>query len=145
MGSDARGSRLRAPSDSERAPEAGARRPVGWTPRDSVLALQRRAGNRAVGQVLARRVVGADAAARVVRLEIGYELTEKLARAAWTLTAKGPLDEAGVESLRQIALEHHFETIDDDERLFMAALLDAGNAASIFTTSIRPGSPTGAA
>ena len=128
MGSDARGSRLRAPSDSQRAPEAGARRPVGWTPRDSVLALQRRAGNRAVGQVLARRVVGADAAARVVRLEIGYELTEKLARAAWTLTAKGPLDEAGVESLRQIALEHHFETIDDDERLFMAALLDAGNA-----------------
>jgi len=93
-----------------------------------VLALQHRAGNRAVGQMLARRVVGTDPATRVVKLEVGYELSEKLARAAWTLTAKGPLDEAGVEHLRQIALEHYFDTIDDDERLFIAALLDAGNA-----------------
>ena len=96
-----------------------------------MLALQRRAGNRAVGQVLARRVVGNDPATRVVRLEVGYELTEKLARTAWTLTAKGPLNETGVEQLRQVALEHHFETIDDDERLFIAALLDAGNAAKL--------------
>jgi hypothetical protein len=101
------------------------------SPRDGVLALQRRAGNRAVGQVLARRVVGNDPATRVVRLEVGYELTEKLARTAWTLTAKGPLNETGVEQLRQVALEHHFETIDDDERLFIAALLDAGNAAKL--------------
>ena len=90
-----------------------------------------RAGNRAVAQVLARRVVGNDAATRVVKLEVGFELTEKLARAAWTLTAKGPLDEAGVESLRQIALEQYFDTIDDDERLFIAALLDAGNASKL--------------
>jgi hypothetical protein len=40
-----------------------------------------------------------------------------MARAAWTLTAEGPLDEAGVEHLRQTALEHYFGTIDDDERL----------------------------
>ncbi|HEY1711933.1 MAG TPA: hypothetical protein VGG07_03470 [Solirubrobacteraceae bacterium] len=99
--------------------------------REGVLALQRRAGNRAVGQVLARRVVGTDPATRVVRLEVGYELTEKLARTAWTLTAKGPLNEAGVEQLRQVALEHYFETIDDDERLFIAALLDAANAAKL--------------
>ncbi|MFL5863907.1 MAG: hypothetical protein ACJ780_24555, partial [Solirubrobacteraceae bacterium] len=52
----------------------------------------------------------------------------KLARAGWALTAKGPLDEAGVARLREIALEHYFGTIDDDERLFIAALLDAGNA-----------------
>jgi hypothetical protein len=90
--------------------------------------LQHRAGNRAVGQMLARRVVGSDPATRTVKLEVGFELSEKLARAAWTLTAKGPLDEAGVEHLRQIALEHYFDTIDDDERLFIAALLDAGNA-----------------
>jgi hypothetical protein len=98
-----------------------------------VLALQRRAGNRAVAQVLTRRVVGDDAATRVVRLEVGVELTEKLGRAAWTLTAKGPLDEAGVEQLRQVALEHYFGTIDDDERLFIAALLDADNAKALHT------------
>jgi hypothetical protein len=131
MGPDIRSSRGRAPSDSQRtlqrpAPPAAAR-----SPRDSVLALQRQAGNRAVAQVLARRVVGNDPATRVVRLEVGLELTEKLARAAWTLTAKGPLDEAGVESLRQIALEHYYGTIDDDERLFIAALLDAGNASRL--------------
>ncbi len=96
-----------------------------------MLALQRRVGNRALGQVLTRRVVGSDPANRVVRLEVGYELSEKLARAAWTLTAKGPLDDTGVEALRQIALEHYFDTIDDDERLFIAALLDAGNAAKL--------------
>ena len=93
-----------------------------------MLALQRRAGNRAVAQALSRRVIGNDPATRVVRLEVGFELTEKLARAGYTLTAKGALDESGVAQLRQVALEHHFETIDDDERLFIAALLDAGNA-----------------
>lgn len=131
MGPDARISRARNPPDGGRAADAPASRGAGWSPRDSVLALQRRAGNRAVGQVLARRVVGNDPATRVVKLEVGFELTEKLARAAWTLTAKGPLDEAGVESLRQIALEHYFDTIDDDERLFIAALLDAGNASKL--------------
>ena len=140
MGPDSRSSRGRAPSDSQRiseraGPAAAARPPAAAispaaarSPRDSVLALQRRAGNRAVGQALARRVAGGDPATRVVRLEIGLELTEKLARAGWTLTAKGPLDEAGVASLRQIALEHYYDTIDDDERLFIAALLDPGNA-----------------
>jgi len=140
MGPDSRRSRGRAPSDSQRiseraGPAAAARSPAAAispaaarSPGDSVLALQRRAGNRAVGQALARRVAGGDPATRVVRLEIGLELTEKLARAGWTLTARGPLDEAGVASLRQIALEHYYDTIDDDERLFIAALLDPGNA-----------------
>jgi hypothetical protein len=104
---------------SLRAPPAG------------VLALQRRAGNRAVGQVIARRVEGTDPAIRTVKLEVGVELTEKLARTAWALTAKGPLDDSGVEVLRQVALEHYWGTIDDDERLFIAALLDKGNSAML--------------
>jgi hypothetical protein len=131
MGPQARISRARNPPGGQRAVDAPGSRAAGWSPRDSMLALQRFAGNRAVGQVLARRVVGNDPATRVVKLEVGFELTEKLARAAWTLTAKGPLDEAGVESLRQIALEHYFGTIDDDERLLIAALLDAGNASKL--------------
>lgn len=131
MGVQARNARARTVSDSQRISAPPPQQEAPRSPLDGVLALQRRAGNRAVGQVLARRVVGNDAATRVVRLEVGFELTEKLARAGWTLTAKGPLDEAGVEQLRQIALEHYFETIDDDERLFIAALLDAGNASKL--------------
>jgi hypothetical protein len=128
MGVEPRKSGARTPSYSQRIPGPPAPRVAARSPRDGVLALQHRAGNRAVGQALARRVVGSDSATRVVRLEVGFELPEKMARAAWTLTAKGPLDEVGVDHLRQIALEHYFDTIDDDERLFIAALLDAGNA-----------------
>ena len=106
-------------------------------PAQRVLALQRDAGNRAVASMLARRVVGNDPSTRVVHLTVGVELTTKLAQRAWELTAKGPLDEAGVEALRNIALEHWFGTIDDDERLFIAALLDAGNAAKLHTTHPR--------
>jgi hypothetical protein len=131
MGPDARTSRTTTQQDTQRTSGSTAPRRTPPSARDGVLALQRRAGNRAVAQVLGRRVVGDDAATRVVRLEVGVELTEKLARAAWTLTAKGPLDETGVEQLRQTALEHYFETIDDDERLFIAALLDARNASKL--------------
>jgi hypothetical protein len=131
MGPDARSSRPTTASDAQRSAGSAPPRLPARSARDGVLALQRRAGNRAVGQVLARRVVGSDPATRVVRLEVGFELTEKLARTAWALTAKGPLNETGVEQLRQVALEHYFETIDDDERLFIAALLDAGNAAKL--------------
>ena len=112
-------------------------------PAERVLALQRDAGNRAVASILARRVTGNDPSTRVVHLTVGVELTTKLAQRAWELTAKGPLDEAGVETLRNIALEHWFGTIDDDERLFIAALLDAGNAAKLHATYPRDFSQEG--
>jgi hypothetical protein len=70
-----------------------------------------------VASLLARRVIGSDPATRTVKLTVGVELTTKLAQRAWELTAKGPLDEAGVEILRQVALEHYYGTIDDAERL----------------------------
>src|SRR5689334_11236444 len=114
-------------------------------PAEKVLALQRGAGNRAVASMLARRVLGNDPGTRVVHLTVGVELTRKLAQRAWELTAKGPLDEAGVEMLRNIALEHWFGTIDDDERLFIAALLDPGNAAKLHTTHPRGFSDEGSA
>ncbi|MGZ4179332.1 MAG: hypothetical protein ACXVUL_01415 [Solirubrobacteraceae bacterium] len=104
---------------------------VAQGPAEKVLALQRGAGNRAVASMLSRRVIGNDPSTRVVRLTVGVELTTKLAQRAWELTAKGPIDEAGVETLRSIALEHWFGTIDDDERLFIAALLDPANAAKL--------------
>jgi hypothetical protein len=107
---------------------------VAQGPAEKVLAMQRGIGNRAVASMLARRVIGNDSSTRIVHLTVGVELTTKLAQRAWELTAKGPLDEAGVETLRKIALEHWFGTIDDDERLFIAALLDPGNAAKLHTT-----------
>ena len=105
--------------------------------------MQRGAGNRAVASMLARRVIGNDPSTRVVHLTVGVELTTKLAQRAWELTAKGPLDEAGVETLRNIALEHWFGTIDDDERLFIAALLDPSNAAKLHSTFPRDFSQEG--
>jgi len=118
---------------------------VAQGPAERVLALQRGAGNRAVASVLARRVIGNDPGTRIVHLTVGVELTTKLAQRAWELTARGPLDEAGVEMLRNIALEHWFGTIDDDERLFIAALLDPGNAAKLHTTHPRGFSDEGSA
>ncbi len=116
---------------------------VAQGPAEKVLALQRGAGNRAVASMLARRVIGNDPSTRVVRLTVGVELTTRLAQRAWELTAKGPIDEAGVETLRSIALEHWFGTIDDDERLFIAALLDPANAAKLHATHPRDFSQEG--
>jgi hypothetical protein len=61
------------------------------------------------------------------RFKIGAELMPQLAQAAWERTRAGALDDAGLGALRAIALAK-LQTIDDDERLFMAALLDPVNA-----------------
>lgn len=44
-------------------------------PAERLLALQRGVGNRAVGSILARRVIGNDPASRIVRFTVGVELT----------------------------------------------------------------------
>jgi hypothetical protein len=95
----------RTPRD-EIAPRAPRVPTVAQGPAERVLALQRGAGNRAVASILSRRVIGNDPGTRVVRLTVGVELTTKLAQTAWQLTANGLLHEAGVETLRNIALEH---------------------------------------
>jgi hypothetical protein len=113
--------------DSEAAPEPapaprGAKLPLAV---DAVLGLQRSAGNRATTDLLARKVVRSDAGT-MVELTVGVELTPELARAGWDRTRDGALDDADLAALRAVALSK-LETIDDSERLFMAALLETAN------------------
>lgn len=90
------------------------------------LALQRAAGNRATRALLQRAVVTSEKFP-MVRFTIGVEIDSSLATLAWSRTTNGPLDEAALADLRQTALQTD-ESIDDDEGIFIAALLDPRNA-----------------
>ena len=68
---------------------------------------------------------------RFARFKVGVELTTELAHAGWAATIAGPLDDAGLRKLHAIALSHWGSTIDDNERMFMAALMNAENAKSL--------------
>ncbi|MGN6869712.1 MAG: hypothetical protein ACTHMY_15070 [Solirubrobacteraceae bacterium] len=63
----------------------------------------------------------------MVRFTVGVEIGGALAALAWTRTTNGALDDAALGELRQLALQTD-DTIDDDERMFIAALLDRRNA-----------------
>jgi hypothetical protein len=96
-------------------------------PRDALaLGLQRAAGNRATRALLQRAVL-TDEKLAMVRFTVGAEIDSALAAVAWRRTTNGPLDDAALGELRQLALQTD-ETIDDDERMFIAALLDGRNA-----------------
>jgi hypothetical protein len=92
----------------------------------AALTLQQVAGNRATREFLQRAVV-TNEKLPMVRFMVGVEIASSLAALAWTRTSNGPLDDAALAELRQIALQTD-ETIDDDERMFIAALLDRRNA-----------------
>ena len=62
-----------------------------------------------------------------VRIVVGSDVSLPLVALAWTQTRSGPLDDAALARLHDVALVGD-ETVDDNERLLMAALLDAGNA-----------------
>jgi hypothetical protein len=68
---------------------------------------------------------------RFARFKVGVELTTELARAGWAATVAGPLDDASLRTLHAVALSHWGSTIDDNERMFMAALMNAENAKSL--------------
>ncbi len=89
-------------------------------------ALQRAAGNRATRALLQRAVL-TDEKLPMVRFTVGVEISSALAALAWSRTTAGALDDAALGELRQLALQTD-ETIDDDERMFIAALLDRRSA-----------------
>lgn len=93
---------------------------------ERVLALQRTAGNHATSALLQRSEVTAGTAA-AVKFTIGADLSLPLVTRAWARTLGGALDDNGVAALREAALSGD-ETIDDNERMFIAALLEPGNA-----------------
>jgi hypothetical protein len=112
--------RLRFPPSSAVAGPARAR--VDPHP---LLRLQRAAGNRAVCALVQRRhEFRGDATYQLFK--VGREIDTQFAQTAWALTFDGRLDPSDVETLRALA-ESSGETIDDNERMFMAALLDPQN------------------
>jgi hypothetical protein len=83
-------------------------------------------GNRATRALLQRAVL-TDEKLPMVRFTVGVEISSALAALAWSRTTDGALDDTALGELRQLALQTD-ETIDDDERMFIAALLDRRNA-----------------
>ena len=90
---------------------------------EAVLAVQRLAGNRATRALLAREYVQGGHQ-DFIRFRLGHELTAPFAALAWKLTETGPLTDDGVRQLRELALAEQ-KTVDDDDRMFIAGLLDA--------------------
>src|SRR2546423_5313345 len=95
----------------------------------AVLGLGRAAGNHAIARALQRKVVlDAHGQASAVRFTVGTEITAALAQKAKQLANDGKLDAGDLEKLRTEALTGD-ESVNDDERMFIAGLLDARNVA----------------
>ncbi len=104
----------------------------------AVLRLQAAAGNRAVARLLARDVVrDPQHKALGIKFTVGVEIRIGLAQKAQQLAAGG-IDDAKLRQLRAEALTVD-ETIDDDERMFMAGLLDPDNAHHVAAARIAAG------
>ena len=91
-----------------------------------LLALQRSAGNQAVVRLLQREVTGSPAVTDV-SFTVGKEITAGFATAARAAVADGHVDDKGLEAMRQAALADD-QSVNDDERMFMAGVLDPANA-----------------
>ena len=116
---------------SQTEPSAARRRaprspPGGRIDPAPILLLQRTAGNRAVGRALLQRRVDLAVKPPVVRFKVSTDVSPELAQLAWAVTNDGVLDDGDIELLRQVA-EYRDESVNDNERLFMAALLDKRN------------------
>ena len=84
-------------------------------------------GNRTSSGTLQRKVDTTKDGVQVVRFTIGAELDSLFAFNAWERTKAGPLSDRDLSLLHSLALQTG-QTVDDNERMFLAALLDAGNA-----------------
>lgn len=89
--------------------------------------------------VLQRDIVN-DAAGNPVSYEfrVGNELDQSFAVLAQRLLGGGPLHARGLDALQRHALNRH-GTVDDHERMFMAGLMDAANAAILAAAVLGPG------
>lgn len=156
----------RACEQSGAPPEAASRVVAGLPIEPThVLALQTSVGNRAVSRILSSRYEPAiDLATRrpggpdrslqrrftsdgrggwLMQFTVGTEISSELAAEAFDLTRKGPLDDGDLAELRKLALASD-RSIDDNERMFLAALLDGRNAAAMHSSHASGGFGTGA-
>ena len=104
-----------------------------------LLALQHAIGNRATAVALARDPVR-DAAGTITahRFDVGTHISAAVAAEAKRVAAAGAITTAQLTSIRTNTLAAD-STIDDNERLFMAGLLDAANARTMAAASVSPG------
>jgi hypothetical protein len=109
-----------------KAPPDDLRSLIAKSQQTSSVRFDRFSGESRISGALPRRRIKDDTA-DVVRFTVGVELMPELAQRAWERTRTGALDDAGLAELRAIALSKG-ETIDDNERMFMAGLLDEANA-----------------
>ncbi len=103
-----------------------------------LLDLQASVGNRAVTQFVQRRVIGAGGRASDVQFRVGTEISTRLATQA-RRAAPGGVDAAEFRRLRATAVASG-GTVTDDERMFLAGLMDAGNAAAVAAMTTTRGS-----
>jgi|GEM_PF-5657817 len=99
-----------------------------------MLALQRSTGNRAVVRYLQRSFRADGKGGWLLTFTAGTEINVALAAEAYRRTASGPLTGDDLPPLRELALAAD-RTVDDNERMFIAALLDPANAAKLHTTN----------
>ena len=111
-------------------------------PLPDLLALQRSAGNQACVRLLQRKTTPAAGGGLLVQFTVGIEISSRLAKEALERTAAGPLTDEDLGELRETALASG-RTIDDDERMFLAAMLDGRNAAQLQREFADTGFPTG--
>ena len=122
--------------DPRKDPRERAQRPQP-APDPPLLALQRSAGNAAVAGLVQRKLLH-DARSHVDRVEftVGDEISLTLATKAQAVAAAG-VNDAELRTLRIEALGD--DTIDDNERMFLAGLLDAANASAVAAARIAAG------
>lgn len=106
-----------------------------------MLTLQQSAGNRAIAAAIQREPVQ-DAAGTVTahRFKVGKDVSAAVATAAKDAARDGVVDTADLVRIRTNALAGD-HSVDDNERMFMAALLDAASARALRARSFGPGDP----
>jgi hypothetical protein len=111
------------------APASELRKLIKAGQKASSITFNRLSGESRISSVLPRKRIQSELI-DVVTFTVGVELIPELAQKAWDRTRGGALDDAGLAELRAIALAKG-ETIDDNERMFIAGLLDPANAAKL--------------
>jgi Domain of unknown function (DUF4157) len=98
---------------------------------------QATAGSRSATRLLQRRVIGVAGHASDIEFTVGKEIPVALAKKA-KAAAAGGITPVQLGNLREVALADG--TVSDDERMFLAGLLEADNAAAVAAMTATPGS-----
>ena len=108
---------------------------------EAVLRLQRTAGNRATAAAVQRRALTSGGVLTGYEFIVGRDVTVGFARAAKSSVRDGVVSPADLSALRAAGLAGD-ESVSDHEQLFMAGLLDPGNARALRSAAFRTSGDT---